>query len=342
VVLDYDTSRLKLDLYGDGDIYRYTSQSQLDTTTYDAGLRGQWDISEAAILNLNVSQSLLDESLQSANTVVGVTGQKRANQYNLFDVSDTFTYRAGKIGISSGGSTDLYSFTATPLFGGGLLLNNDRNNDIYRGFVNVSYDFSPGYSIFARGTYNDDHYNEVVPDRTGVFRSSHGYEADGGMNLLLGDLANGQIYAGYLQQDYIHFIRPPATAALNDISGFDFGANLNWYPTELLALHLAASRQLENTVQVGSSAGDDRGVSLSAEYEVLREFSLTGNVGYDATNYKGASRDDKTLQAGVGGKWLVNHYLWANVGYEYSNRSSTALAGKYNDNLFSLGLNFQI
>jgi len=339
VVLDYDTSFLKLDLYGDMDVYKYTSQSQVDTTTYDAGLRGQWDITEAAVFNTNVSQSLLDEALQSANTV---SGQKRANQYNLTDASGTFSYKAGKIGVSAGGSADLYAFTATPLFGGTLQTNRDRDNDVYRGFANVSYDFSPGYSVFARGTYNNDHYNETIPDRTGVFRSSHGYEVDGGVNLLLGDLANGQIYAGYLQQDYIHFVRAPATGVLKDVSGLDFGANLNWFPTELLAVHLSGSRQLQNTIQPGSSAGDDRNVTLSADYALLREFSLTGNVGYDDTNYKGAGREDKTFLAGVGGKWLINHYLWANLSYEYSDRSSTVAAGKYNDNLVSLGLNFQI
>ena len=339
VVLDYDTSLLKLDLYGDMDVYRYTSQSQVDTTTYDAGLRGQWDITEAVVFNTNVSQSLLDEALQSANTV---SGQKRANQYNLADASGTFSYKAGKIGVSAGGSADLYSFTATPLFGGTLQTNQDRDNDVYRGFADVSYDFSPGYSVFARGTYNNDHYNEMTPDRTGVFRSSHGYEVDGGVNLLLGDLANGQVYAGYLQQDYIHFVRAPATGALKNVSGLDFGANLNWFPTELLALHLTGSRQLQNTIQPGSSAGDDRNVTLGADYALLREFSLTGNVGYDDTNYKGAGREDKTFLAGVGGKWLINHYLWANLNYEYSDRSSTVVAGKYNDNLISLGLNFQI
>ena len=339
VVLDYDTSRVKLDLYGDMDLYRYTSQTQVDTTTYNAGLRGQWDISEEAVFNGNVSQSLLDEALQSANTV---TGQKRANQFNLFDSSGVFTYKPGRIGISFGGGADLYSFTATPLFGGVLQSNTDRDNNVYRGFASVSYDFSPGYSVFARGTYNDDHYNTAVADRTGAFRSSHGYEVDGGVNLLLGDLANGEIYAGYLKQDYIQFVKTGATVALKDVSGLDFGAHLNWFPTELLALHLSASRQLQNTVQPGSSAGDDRNVTLSADYELLREFSLTGNVGYDDTNYKGAGRDDKSFLAGVGGKWLINHYLWANFNYEYAIRSSSGIGGDYNDNLVSVGLNFQI
>ena len=341
VVLDYDTSRLKLDLYGDMDIYEYTSQTQVDTTTYNAGLRGQWDISEVAIFNANVSQSLLDEALQSANTE---TGQKRANQYNLTDASGTLTYKPGKLGVSLGGSADLYAFTATPLFGGVLFPNNDRDNDVYRGFASVSYDFSPGYSVFARGTYNDDHYNTELKDRDGVFRSSHGYEVDGGINLLLSDLANGDLYAGYIQQ----FYNKNQTIPLPDISGLDFGAHLNWFPTELLALHLTASRQFQNTVVVSgplvASAGDDRNVSLSADYEVLREFTLTGNVGYDDTSYKGAGRDDKTFLAGIGGKWLINHYLWANFNYQYAIRSSTAAlgAGDYNDNLVSIGLNLQI
>ncbi len=203
--------------------------------------------------------------------------------------------------------------------------------------------------MFVRSSYNTDHYNEQVPDRDGVYRSSHGYQVDGGVDLLLGDLANGEIYAGYIQQDYIHFLKPGATTTIPNISGLDFGANINWFPTELLTLHLAASRQLENTVVVSTvnslnvaSAGDDRNVTLSAEYELLREVFLTGNTGFDDTNYKGSNREDKTVFAGVGGKWLINHYLWADVKYQYSIRSSSVPLSGYDDNLVSIGLNVQI
>ncbi|MBV9331564.1 MAG: outer membrane beta-barrel protein, partial [Alphaproteobacteria bacterium] len=233
------------------------------------------------------------------------------------------------------------------LIGGGIsCLDHDRDNQLYKGFVEASYDFSPGYSLFVRGTYNDDHYfiNPLNPnggDRNGDLRSSHGYTFDTGLNLLLTDLVSAQLYLGYLDQMYIKHQPHP----LSDVSGLDFGANLNWYPTELLTIHLSALRQIENIVLPGASAGDDKSVALSAEYEVTRRIFATGSVGFDDVLYKmipPPSLTDKTLSAGLGVKWLVSHYLTASANYNYSIRSSTRAGGSYDDNLVSVALNLQI
>lgn len=344
IVLDYDTSGLKVDLYGDSAIYEYTSLGRADTTTYDLGVRGSYTITHAASFSGNVSESLEDEELSSPNDV---GSQAHATQFSLFDGSGRFDFKPSRLGFAVGGSADLYTFHCTALIGGGLsCLDHDRDNQLYKGYVETSYDFSPGYSVFARGTYNDDHYfiNPLNPnggDRNGDLRSSHGYTIDTGLNLLLTNLLSAQLYVGYLDQMYIKHQPHP----LPDVSGLDFGANLNWYPTELLTVHLSALRQIENIVLPGASAGDDKSVTLSAEYEIARRIFATGSVGYDDVLYKmlpPPSLTDQTFSAGLGAKWLVSHYLTASVSYNYSIRGSTRPGGSYNDNMVSLAVNLQI
>ncbi len=194
-----------------------------------------------------------------------------------------------------------------------------------------------------RGTYNSDDYSH--PDMFNGYaldRSSHGFNVDTGVTLLLGDLIQGQAFIGYLDQIYNkNQLLPFGVPQLKDISGLDYGANLSWYPTELLTVHLSGARQIVNTTVANSSAGDDKNVALGLDYELLRTLHLTANAGYDATNYSGSGRDDKAVSFGAGGKYLMSHYVWLTANYTYTNRSSTDPAGRYVDNTAMLGINLQ-
>jgi hypothetical protein len=336
MILDYDTSQLKLDLYGDGSWTDYFTNPSLDTVDWDAGLRGRYDISHAAAVTGNASYSALHEAISSANAAG--TGQDKPTQYTLFDVSGRGTYQPNRLGFTVGGSFDSYSYLNTPRFGGGFVPEKGRDYDLYKGFAEVGYDFSPGYSAFVRGIYNNDHY------RNDPSRSSDGFEGDVGVKLLLSDLVQGQAYVGYLMQSY--------KAPYKDINGFDYGADLYWYPTELLTLHLAGAHSIVNTSLTGAAGGDDKNVSVDADWEVHRRFHITANAGFDDTDYKHSAlispvepdREDQTLSFGGGMKWLISHYVWVDGKYTYTNRSSTwrgPLAGSYHDNTFMVGLNLQ-
>jgi hypothetical protein len=351
VVLDYNTARLRLDLYGVGDFNEYTKVTQLDTSDYNFGLRGQYLISGASTATGSVSYAKLTEPLSSSSVTAG---QQSPSSYNLFDANGQVSFKPNRLGITVGGSVDSYGYLNTTV-GGHPFGNKDRDNNLYKGFTEVSYDFSPGYSAFIRGTYNNDKYRPG-PDRAGILRSSHGFQVDGGVDLLLGNLIQGELYAGYVDQDYNHHqtftlpadpLHTPRT--LHDLSGLDFGANLSWYPTELLTVTLGASRQLQNTTLAGASAGDDRGVVLGANYELTRRIQLLAHAQYDDTFYKGTAiagvqpnRDDKTLDLGLGGKWLISHYVYATLNYDHTDRSSTIHAAGYHDDMVMVGINLQI
>ena len=344
LVLDYDTNEAHIDLYGDGTLNQYAKLSSVNNNAYDLGARGTYLISREVEATGNVSYSQMVEPLSSPDTIGSQSGP---NIYNLFDVSGQVAFKPNRLGLTVGGSYDSYDFQNTDLFGGGTLSNGDRNNAISKGFAQVSYDFSPGYAGFVRATFNSDDYSRAF-DRSGYHRSSHGTQVDGGVNLLLGELIQGTVYLGYVDQVYSH--QPPNPAInptgkpLQDISGLDFGANLTWYPTELLTVQLGASRQIVNTTLDGASGGDDRNVNLSANYELTRRTILTGFVAYDDTNFKGSTpfQENHTTSVGVGGKYLISHYVQAQLNYVYSSRDSTLTGLSYTDNLLTFGLNLQI
>jgi len=340
LILDYATNEAHVDFYADGTFDQYTKLTTVDTQLYDLGAKGTYDVSRAVELSGNISYSQLAEALSSADTL---GTQNEPNVYTLFDGSGQVGYKPNRLGFIVGGSNDVYHYYDATLFGGGELFNGDRDNTLTKGFAEASYDFSPGYSGYVKATYNTDSFNQHF-DRSGYSRDSHGYQADVGVNLLLGNLVQGTVYVGYVDQMYSHDRNPTTLKVLPDISGVDFGANLTWYPTELLTVQLTASRQIVNTTFSGASGGDDRNVNLQATWEVTRRMSLNASVGYDDTSYKGAGLDESTPTFGVGMKYIISHYVQAQLNYAYSTRNSNGNFSElnYNDNLVSLGLNFQI
>jgi hypothetical protein len=330
LLLDYTTNDSHLVLYADGTFTQYSKLTTVDTQLYDFGAKGLYDITRATEVSGNISYSQLEESLSSSNTLAS---QEAPTLYTLFDASGQVSVKPNRLGFVLGGSNDQYVYFNTPLFGGGTLQNRDRDNTVYKGFAEVNYDFSPGYSTYLKGTYNADEFAERF-DRSGAHRSSDGYQVDAGVNILLGDLLQGTAYIGYVDQRYTH--------PLPDIAGVDFGANLTWYPTELLTLQLTASRQIVNTTFAGASGGDDRNVNLAATYEVTRQMFLNASFGYDDTAYKGAGLTETTPTFGVGAKYIVNHYAQLNLNYTFSSRDATFSGLNYDDNLVTLGLNLQI
>jgi hypothetical protein len=342
LVLDYETNEAHVDLYADGTFDQYLTNSTVGDSQYDFGTKGSYLITRALQLSGNISFSQLAESLSSADTVAS---QNQPNLYTLFDVSGQMQYKPNRLGFTFGGGRDAYHYFNTPEFGGGELDNADRSNTVSKGFGEVSYDFSPGYSGYVKATYNEDEFEQFF-DRSGYHRDSHGYQVDAGVTLLLSNLVQGTLYVGYIDQMYSHQ-QQPGLASLNDISGLDFGANLAWYPTELLTVKLTASRQIVNTTFAGSSGGDDRNVNLSASWEISRQMFLNASVGYDDTDYPGAGTnftdlDETTPTFGVGVKYIISHYAQVQLNYNYSTRNASFSGLNYDDNLISLGLNLQI
>ncbi|MEI9989858.1 MAG: outer membrane beta-barrel protein [Rhizomicrobium sp.] len=319
-----------LEVYGGVDNYNYSSFSHLNLTDWSVGSDGRLDISRAADLSANVSYGEYHESLSSANTV---GFQASPNRYNKAHADSTARYQPNRLGFSAGASFDRYDWLNTPRVGGGILFNSDRNEDVFQGFAKVNYDFSPGYTGFVRALYNSRQFDQFL-DRTGAHRSSNGYRFDAGLTVQLTHLLSGEAYLGYLTQDF--------ALPLKNISGLDYGVNLDWFATPVLTVHLTGSHEVSDVTLGGVSASDDRLVKLSADYEFRRNIILQGYASYTQSSLIGSSRTDDYPGAGVGAKYLINRYMSATINYNFSKRSSNFSGVDYTDNEIAVGLSLHI
>jgi len=171
-------------------------------------------------------------------------------------------------------------------------------------------------------------------DRNNLHRASNGYEITTGLDVMLSHLLKGEIFVGYLDQRF--------QAPLKDVSGLDFGANLDWYATELFTVHITASRSVSDTILIGTSGLDARQGGVSFDWEVMRNFIVQGNFAYTDTKFTGVTRDDKVMDAGIGAKYLINRYLSADVKYQYEQRRTNEAGQNYTDNLVYGGLTLHL
>lgn len=317
-----------LEFFGGANNYDYASFSSQNLTDWDIGGDGRLDITHAAFETANVFYTELHEPNWSPN-VVG--SQARPNRYYQTHADTTGQYQPSRLGLGWGGTFDRYDWSPTPLIGGGIQSNSDRNMDEYQAYAKGFYEFSPDNSAFLRMHYDSRQF-DLELDRNGQDRSSTGYQVDAGVDLALTHLVHGEIFAGYLTQSF--------HAPLPDISIPDYGVYLTWYTTPLLTLHLYGRRDLTDTILDNASVSDDKSIGASADYELLRNLIVQAHVNYVHSHFVGITRTDDLPDAGIIAKYLINRYVSANLGYDFSHRSSNVPGQNFSDSTVTAGVEF--
>jgi hypothetical protein len=324
-----------LELYGGISDYQYAKYTQESLADWDIGADGRYDIigignePGATSIYANGSVSELHELLSSPNTV---GNQKSPNRYYNDHMEIDGTTRPGLLGFAAGGVFDRFDYLETPLNGGGFINNTDRDFDDYQAYLKSFYDFSPGYSGFVRGTYESRSFDQYL-DRTGLHRSSNGYKLDGGMDLQVSHLVSGEFYLGVLKYDF--------AAPLKNLTGIDYGVQLNWLATPLITVHLTGGRSLTQVVLPGTAMMIGDSVGIGADYELRRNIIIQAHANYVTASYPGLTRHDAYPDLGMGVKYMLNRHLSLNASYDYTDRTTNDTGSDFRDSLVMVGINLQ-
>jgi hypothetical protein len=324
-----------LEIYSGLNSYNYVKFDDENLVDWNIGADGRVDISRSANVTANAYYSELHELWSAPNNVFGF--QAKPNRFRQTHVDTMGVYQPNRLGFSVGASFDHFSWANTPANGGGWLYNGDRDQNEYQAFFKTYYDFSPGYSAFVKASYDERDFNDPF-DRSGLRRSSHGYRIDGGLDLQISHLISGEIYVGYLKQNFAK----NGALSLTGVSGFNYGVQLDWYATSRLTLHISGARRLDDVVLTGVSVMDSKSVTVSADYELLPNVILQAKGAYGDSEYVGSNRSDQYPMAGVGVKYLMNRYVSVDASYTYSERSTNSSSLRYNDNMLSFGLKLHV
>ncbi|MGB8363046.1 MAG: outer membrane beta-barrel protein [Rhizomicrobium sp.] len=329
VMLQSDWSRHELDVYGAANLYQYASLSEQNHTDWDAGGDGRLDIFRG--LDFSASGSYSVEHLANSSPDQP-SNAKTPTEFAVTQTNAVLAYHPYHFGFSVGGSFTRDVYDATLLVGGTTLSNADRNEDQYTAFAKASYEFSPGYALFLQGIDNDAHY-DLTYDRSGLQRDNNGYAVNVGLDMLVTDLVKGQMFVGYFDQRY--------KGAFTDVSGFNFGAKVDWFATPLWTFHLTASRTLNGTILSAASTEDDQSVQLSADFLARPNIVVNAYVGYLNADFTGSPRTDGYTTTGVKLTYHLNRWISTELSDSFQTRNSTITGQNFDDNVIMAGLKFQ-
>ncbi|TFH41969.1 MAG: hypothetical protein E4H01_14180 [Lysobacterales bacterium] len=321
-------------LRGGVDVYEFADSSSESRTDWFALAEGGTEVVQGTRIFGSVGyrdthepRGYFDEALSLAEPT----------PFSVFHADARIESKPNRFGVAIGVGHDSTNYQNSKLIGLGTASNDDRDFDQFELFGRLSYEFSPGYALYTHAAYNTRNF-DLALDRNGVNRDSTGYRVNAGVQMEVTRLIVGEAYVGYLQQDY--------DAPLSNESGFNFGANILWSPSQTVDVRLGAAHNIVETVVsqdfVPATASNQQAFTLGIDYAIRPNVILNGDVGYLHNVFTGTSRTDDTTTFGAGATYLINSYLSASAGYEHSNRDSTTVGQNYSDNIFWFSLGFQV
>ncbi len=321
-------SRHELILSASSETNWFSQQSSEDSTDFSIGGEGRVDVSYSTSIHGQAIYAMLTEDRGNTNAAAGAAG---LTEYDQFEGYVEVRHRFNQLGFAVGGGLTTFDYDDAPAIGGGVIDNDSRDRQVTLARAEVNYAVSPDTQLFFRGTMNEREYDQHPPVVL-QNRDSEGFELDGGVRFDVTRLISGEIFGGYVEQDY---------TALPDVDGVSFGADLEWAMTQLTTVSLRATRSIEETAAVGASGYLASAVDVDVQHELLRNVFLDGNVGFSSNQYEGITREEDIWRAGFGASYLINHYLSANAGVEFSTRESTLLGQDYDRTKIHGGLAWQ-
>src|SRR5262249_39816013 len=149
-------------------------------------------------------------------------------EYDLATGNLGFVHDTGRLGLKIDTAVAHYNYHNGLTGNGQTILETNRNMTEYAITLRVTYEIVPGYHAFVQATGDKRDYEDRLGPG-GFERSSRGYEASVGTAIRLGPTLNGELFVGYLQQDY-------DDPRLRPASGIGFGGSLLWNVTRLTSV----------------------------------------------------------------------------------------------------------
>ncbi len=234
------------------------------------------------------------------------------------------TRSSGKLTVSSGGHLSLFDYRSVDLLAGGTenLDSRDRTHSTIDG--KLAYLLRPGVDAFVSASYHWRRY-----DLSEAARDSEGYRLGVGSGFDLGGVTSGEIFAGYMRQDYDF---------RESIDGLWFGGSLLWNVTQLTSVQAGVRSSVKETTQSDSSGINAIDGNLRVDHELRRNLLVGGFVGYTHDDYSSVEITDEYLRLGSRLTYLINRHFRAELLYSHNDKSSSQADREYRENQVSLSL----
>ncbi|MGH6963956.1 MAG: outer membrane beta-barrel protein, partial [Phenylobacterium sp.] len=324
-----DWPRHAISLSADADLRRYDKFTSEDTNAWTIAGQGRLDVSHDTEVD------------------VAVSGGDRIEPRTV-EVSDVETEKPVRYGVETATVKASHDFNRVRVVGtldvmrqdyhdardlsGGVVDEDYRDHTQTDGTVRVAYAVSPASAFFVEGGLRWLNYGRV----DGRTRDSQGVTVLIGVDREITRLIVGELSAGYLRQNFEDSFYQP-------VEKFHYRARLTWYPTPLLTVGLAATQSLDDSELRDAPGVLTQTARVSADYELLRNVIISGQLSGSNEKYRGIDREDRRLGCGLSVNYLANRTLGLSLRYKFDKLASsgTRQGRDFEDNTLSLALVLQ-
>lgn len=302
VAIESNWSQNFLSAYARASLNRYSDYTDENTEEFGVGGAGRIDVSRTSNIGLGADYS------SSFEPRTAPSAPRNAVEPTALDTAQAYisaSRAAGYVKLSGRADWRMFDYEDGRTGLGTVIEQDNRDREVGSLSGRVDVAVSPDTAFFFQATGNQRTYDvastALVPNR-----DSTGAEYLFGANFELSAVLRGELAAGYIQQNFDE-------AAFDDIEGYGARAQLEWFPTELTTINLAAGRTIEDTPVATVGAYVSNTASLGIDHELLRNVILNARVTWGRDDYRGVDREDTRIGANLGGTYLINRNFGVNA-----------------------------
>ena len=334
-----DWSQHMLNAFATGGFGLYAVDALNNYYDFGVGGDGRYDIRREWNVYGGASFNRRHEDRGSPNTVT--TSTLPPNTYNQIAGNAGYFQAFNRFSVRLDGRVDNYNYL-TPGLGpsSGSIFNYDRDRTEFREAARFAYEFSPGYSVWARGGLNQRQY-QYNPDTSGFYHNSSGWDAVGGVAIDFGGITSIEAFVGYIQQIYVDTRFTPVQAPTFGLTGY-------WNPRRDIRINPFVRRTVEESSLNSTSAYLSTAFGVDAHYDMFPNVQADGHADYAIADYNSISgsgagnRYDQYLTLRATLKYLPTRNFWVGPSYQYVTRNSNQPNSNYDQNIIMLRLGAQL
>lgn len=321
VKIDTDWNRHALGLVAGVTSATHASHSDEDYLETNLLFNGRLDVQRESFLTVNAGIQQMHEDRTSPDSS---NSWKDPAEYNSSKLYMIYKHGLNRVSLTGGAGVTKIDYSSVDLINGGTEDLSDRDRTMYKFDGRIAYELRPSVQPFVTGAID-----RRVYDQSDAGRDSNGYRLGVGTGIYMGEVTSGEVFAGYMQQEYDNW---------DSTSGMWYGAKILWNATQLTSVQLSAQSSIEESTLATSSGINRYTGGIRVDHELLRDVLLGVFYDYTHDKYQSIETADDLNTAGIRAKYMYNRYLDAEMSYKFQDKSSDDPTREYTANVFMISL----
>ena len=318
-----DLPRHVLDFSLDGKIVNYAEHSDQDYANYRATVDTALHFDAAHTLSASFGTLLKHEERDDPLALFTAAGPIPVFEHRA---AIGITRDVGRLYGTISAVAERRQYSDVQSIFGATLDETSRNTDTFSSQVKAGYRFSPGFEFVSKmRVLQMDNQGNAFGNR-----DAWGYEAVAGLAFQTNPLLRWRVVGGFGVRDY-------ASAKLDDIQTSLLEAEVQWLPTDRLTIYGTLNRQIEEALDLNSSAVVQSSVKVRADYEIYHNLVLSGALELRNDDFKGTNRQDDVYAAHLGLDYYFTKNWLFTFGYDHQVRDSSDDTLDMNRNRYMIG-----